>query len=103
MFQDYKAEFSVLNFPIIKLKFRFVYNQPAKNVCFICQESIAIKEVSNIKQHSETHHNNYNHFTGKAREDSCMAEKGFNKAVVIFLLERLKKRQTLVPTTRSQN
>ena len=40
----------------------------AKCVCLICQETIAVKKVSNIKRHYETRHDHYNSFTGKARE-----------------------------------
>lgn len=42
-----------------------------KCVCLIFQETIATKKVAHIKRNYETNHNNYNNFTGKAREDEA--------------------------------
>lgn len=56
-----------------------------RSVCLICQETVAVKKVSNIKRHYETRHANYSNYTGKARQDEiARLRKSFSKQSSFF-------------------
>lgn len=74
-------------FSLRKIEFR----KFGKCICLICQKTIAVKKISNIKQHYETHHNHYNNFTEKHDKTVAQLRKELTKQSTFFTRKVEKK------------
>lgn len=64
-----EVDFECWNFNEAWVLSYFFIEHFGNRVCLICQETITVKKISNIKRHYGTDHNHVNNFTGKWRED----------------------------------